>query len=103
MIGLGEGKRIQPDTFFFSENRHVFILYFKLATAQVEGKWSWYDTVDYIEQSDIRLYADDTLVCVNLSKHPNILQAEVDKISYIKELYVMMIGQKPVGNAVQPI
>ena len=38
------------------------------------------DMVDDIYDSDVRLYADDTLLCVNLSKTPNILQSEVDKL-----------------------
>ena len=38
------------------------------------------DMTDLIHDSDIRLYADDTLLCVNLTKCPNILQSEVTKL-----------------------
>lgn len=38
------------------------------------------DMVDNITDSDISLYADDTLLSVNLTKHPGILQSEVDKL-----------------------
>ena len=53
-----------------------------------------YDMVDNIEQSDIRLYADDTLLCVNLSKHPNILQAEVDKLYDWSKTWGMQFNAK---------
>ena len=52
------------------------------------------DMVDNIEQSDIRLYADDTLLCVNLSKHPNILQAEVDKLYDWSKTWGMQFNAK---------
>ena len=38
------------------------------------------DMTELIHDSDIRLYADDTLLCVNLTKCPNILQSEVSKL-----------------------
>lgn len=38
------------------------------------------DMITKITTSDCRLYADDTLLCVNITKHPNTIQSDVDTL-----------------------
>ena len=38
------------------------------------------DMIDKISVSDCRLYADDTLLCVNLTKNPNTIQSDVNAL-----------------------
>ena len=38
------------------------------------------DMVSRVTQSDCRLYADDTLLCLSFTKHPDTIQSDVDAL-----------------------
>ena len=52
------------------------------------------DMISRVTQSDCRLYADDTLLCVNVTKHPDTIQSDVNALLKWADAWGMHFNSK---------